>query len=64
MYTLHKRHILLLNTLNNLERGLYTGGLDSYWCSETISWLWKWRKISEEEMQALCNRVIALHQYK
>lgn len=56
-----KRYNLLLKTLSNLEKGLYTGGLDSYWCSETISWLWKWRKISEEEMHLLCGRVYALH---
>ena len=55
------RHKLLLKTLDKLERGLYTGGLDSYWCSETISWLWKWRKISKEEMHILCDRVFELH---
>ena len=55
------RHKLLLKTLDKLERGLYTGGLDSYWCSETIYWLWKWRKISKEEMHSLCDRVYNLH---
>ena len=56
-----KRYKLLLKILDKLERGLYTGGLDSYWCSETISWLWKWRKISKEEMHNLCDRVFELH---
>ena len=56
-----KRYKLLLKILDKLERGLYTGGLDSYWCSETISWLWKWRKITEKEKNELCERVINLH---
>jgi hypothetical protein len=56
-----KRHKLLLKTLDNLERGLYTGSLDSYWCSETVGCLWKWRKITEQELHELCDRIIALH---
>lgn len=55
------RHRLLLHTLDQLEKGLFTGNLDSYWCSEAISWLWKWRKITEKEKDELCERVINLH---
>lgn len=54
-----KRYKLLLKTLEALERGRYTA-LDVFWCGDTIDWLWRWRKISEEEMHSLCNRVIAL----
>lgn len=55
---LHK-HKLLLDTLGKLEQGKYTG-LDAHWCCKTIDWLWKWRKITEDELNSLCYRVIAL----
>lgn len=54
------RYDILLDTLDKLERNKYTGGLDTGWCSNTICWLWKWRKITKEEMESLCNRVIIL----
>lgn len=54
------RHELLLDTLDRLELNKYTGGLDIHWCSDTICWLWKWRKITKEEMESLCDRVIIL----
>lgn len=53
------RHKLLLDTLDKLEQGKYTG-LDAHWCCTTIDWLWKWRKITEDELNSLCYRVIAL----
>lgn len=53
------RYKLLIKTLDRLERGLWTA-VDIHWCSDTITWLWKWRKITEEEMNVLCNRVIAI----
>ena len=56
---IHKRHALVLKTLDALERGMYTGGLDIHWCGDSIGWLWKWKKITKEEMESLCNRVIA-----
>jgi hypothetical protein len=28
------------------------------WISNRISWCWKWRKITEEQMEELCDRVI------
>ena len=56
----NSRYERLLDTLDKLENYKYTGGLDVHWCSDTISWLWKWRKISEEEMETLCDRVIVL----
>lgn len=55
-----KRYKLLLKTLDALELGQYTGGLNASWCSDTICWLWRFRKITKEEKDALCNRVINL----
>ena len=28
------------------------------WISNRISWCWKWRKITKEQMEKLCDRVI------
>lgn len=55
----NKRYVLVLDTLDRLERGQYTGGLDIYWCGDSIAWLWKFRKITAEEKDSLCERVIA-----
>lgn len=27
------------------------------WCADRIDWAWRWRKITHEEMQELCDRV-------
>ena len=54
------RYERLLDTIDRLENNKYTGGLDSGWCADTIVWLWKWRKITREEMESLCDRVTAL----
>ena len=56
---INKRYALVLDTLDRLERGMWTGGLDIHWCSDSIVWLWKWRKITAEEKDTLCERVIA-----
>ena len=56
---INKRYALVLDILNRLERGQYTGSLDVYWVGDSISWLWKWKKITKEEMESLCDRVIA-----
>lgn len=56
---INKRYTLVLKTLDRLERGIYTGSMDIYWVGDSISWLWKWKKITAEEKDALCNRVIA-----
>lgn len=52
----------LLETLDRLENYKYVGDTMNKlsWCSDTITWLWKWRKITKEEMESLCNRVIVL----
>ena len=55
---IHKRYALVLKTLDALERGMYTGSLDIHWCCDSITWLWKWKKITAEEKDALCERVI------
>ena len=28
------------------------------WISDRISWCWKWRKITKEQMEELCDRMI------
>lgn len=28
------------------------------WISNRITWCWKWRKITKEQMEELCDRVI------
>jgi hypothetical protein len=28
------------------------------WIADRISWCWKWRKITEEQMHELCDRVV------
>ena len=30
------------------------------WISNRISWCWKWRKITKEQMEELCDRVIKI----
>ena len=30
------------------------------WISDRISWCWKWRKITKEQMEELCDRVIKI----
>ena len=32
----------------------------STWCSDQITWANKWHKISESELEILCNRMIEL----
>lgn len=53
------RYNLLIRTLDRLEKSMYTE-VDIHWCCDTIGWLWKWKKITEEEMNVLCDRVIAI----
>lgn len=53
------RYELLLDTIEKMEHGKYTM-VDAGWCCDTISWLWKWRKITEEEKNSLCDRMIAI----
>lgn len=28
------------------------------WISDRISWCWKWKKITKEQMEELCDRVV------
>lgn len=42
--------------LTRLEKGYYTTrSLD--WCISHIDWAWKWRKITEQQKNELCDRV-------
>ena len=55
------KYKLLYETLDRLERGLYTSvKLD--WCSDYISWLWKFRRIDHDELVHLTDRVIKLYE--
>jgi len=56
---INKRYALVLDTLDCLETSKYTG-LDLYWCICSIDWLWKWKKITKAEFDALCVRVMNL----
>ena len=53
------RYKLLIQTLDRLERGMWTQ-VDIHWCCDTITWLWKWKKITEEEKDILCDRAIEI----
>ena len=52
----------LLKTLDDLENYKYVGNRFNKisWCSDTVTWLWKWRKISLEEMESICDRITIL----
>lgn len=55
-----KRYELLVETIDKLERGVWTGSLDVHWCCDSITWLWKWKKITEDQKNSLCDRMIEL----
>ena len=58
--TMH-RYNLLIDTIERYENFKYvSSGLDTGWCCDSIAWLWKWRKITKEEMESLCDRMIAI----
>lgn len=57
----NKRYNILLDTIEKYENFKYVT-LSIGWCCDSIEWLWKWRKISEEEMHSLCDRMIAIMQ--
>ena len=40
---INRRYALVLDTLDRLERGQYTGSLDIYWVGDSICWLWHGR---------------------
>lgn len=59
----NKRYNLLIDTIKRYENFKYVPReLSIGWCCDCIDWLWKWRKITEEEMEILCNRMIAIMQ--
>lgn len=51
------RYKLLIDSIEKYEAGKPCN-ISFHWCSNTITWLWKWRKITEDEMKSLCNRMI------
>lgn len=46
----------LEDTLSRIEGGR-PSSLDLAWCADTVSWLWKWRKISREKMENFADRI-------
>lgn len=56
-----KRYNLLIDTIERYENFKYVDReLSISWCCDSIVWLWKWRKITEEEKDSLCNRMISI----
>lgn len=55
------RYHLLIDTIEKYENSKYVpSNLGFSWCCDTITWLWKWGKISEEEMESLCDRMVVI----
>ena len=50
------RYKLLIDSIEKYETGQLCD-ISFNFCTDTIIWLWKFRKISEEEMKNLCNRM-------
>jgi hypothetical protein len=46
----------LEDTLSRIEDGR-PSQLDLSWCASTVGWLWKWRKISKEQMETFTSRI-------
>lgn len=53
----------IYKSLDAIERGLYAEFSIDYICSQ-IDWLWKFRYITEEEMESLVNRAIEIMNVK
>ena len=53
--TIDKKVSKLYNTMDRMERGLYTG-LSIGWVTDQIAWLWKFRYIDYDEMTKLTAR--------
>lgn len=47
------------DSLRAIENYSYTIH-DIDWICNRIDWCWKWRKITEEQKEELCNRAIAI----
>lgn len=58
----NKRYNRLIETIERYENFMPECGLSISWCCDSIDWLWKWRKITKEEMESLCDRMIAIMQ--
>jgi len=50
--TIQKKIKRIEDTLDRMERGLYTG-VSIGWVTDQIAWLWKFRYISYDEMTRL-----------
>lgn len=57
------RYNLLMETIERYESFKPVDRtLSISWCCDSINWLWKWRKITAEEKNSLCDRMIAIMQ--
>ena len=55
------RYNLLIDTIERYENFKYVPNtLSISWCCDSIDWLWKWRKITKQEMESLCDRMILI----
>lgn len=55
------RYNLLIDTIERYENFKYVPReLSIDWCCDSIAWLWKWRKITAEEKDSLCERMISI----
>ena len=55
------KYKLLLETIDRMERRLWvSSALDTMWCANTITMLWKRKYITEAEASALADRVTAI----
>jgi hypothetical protein len=53
----------LIKTLDRIESGRWselTVFDEVHWCSDYTLWLYKWGKITKEEMNNLCERITAI----
>lgn len=59
----NRRYNLLIDTIERYENFKYVDRELSFsWCCDSIDWLWKWKKITAEEKDSLCNRMITIMQ--
>ena len=47
-----------IDYLERIDLESSTGIETSRWCSDQITWAYKWKKITKAEMEELCERMI------
>jgi hypothetical protein len=56
------KKVQVVKALDCMERNIYCP-YTIEWIIDTIDWLYKWRYITENECEMLCNRVIKVISY-